>query len=83
MKSTYLSRQLSKEKTQCPGCGKTLQVGTLAWSHRCRVSKRLPDDVLQSRSKRQRDMAVESFQRRMQEQECATMEDTGDTSHSP
>ena len=83
MKSTYLSRQLSKEKTQCPGCGKTLQVGTLAWSHRCRVSKRLPDDVLQSRSKRQRDMAVESFQRRMQEQEHTAMEDTGDTSHSP
>ena len=83
MKSTYLSRQLPKEKTQYPGCGKTLQLATLAWSHRCRVSKRLPDDVLQSRSKRQRDMAVESFQRRMHPEHTA-MEDTGaDTSHPP
>ena len=30
-----LSRRLAREKAECPGCGKVLQVGTLAWAHRC------------------------------------------------
>ena len=45
----YLSRRLAKEKTICPGCHKSLQVGTLSWSHKCRVAKAVPDHVIQER----------------------------------
>ena len=30
-----LSRRLAREKAECLGCGKVLQVGTLAWAHTC------------------------------------------------
>ena len=65
MKAQYLSRRLAKERTTCPSCKKALQVGTLAWSHKCRVAKPLPDHVVQCRLDKQREMAVKSFQQRM------------------
>lgn len=40
----YLSRRLAREKAACPGCGKVLQVGTLAWAHKCRGPKAPPSD---------------------------------------
>ena len=66
MKAPYLSRRLAKEKTTCPGCHKTMQVGTLAWSHKCRVVKPIPDDVVQQRLDRMREAAVKSFQLRQE-----------------
>ena len=71
MKSTFLSRRLAKEKVECPGCGKWLQIGTLAWSHHCKASKPPSDDAVQRRRDRMKAMAVKSFQRRMATQECA------------
>ena len=68
MKSQYLSRRLAKEKTQCPGCNKILQVGTLAWSHRCRVAKHVPEEVAQQRLEKMREAAAESFRKRQEAQ---------------
>jgi hypothetical protein len=65
MKTQYLSRRLAKEKTQCPGCSKVLQVGTLAWAHRCRVAKKqVPEEVAQQRLEKMREEAVKSFRKR-------------------
>ena len=64
MKSQYLSRRLAKEKTQCPGCNKILQVGTLAWYHRCKVVKQVPEEVAQQRLEKMRGEAVKSFRKR-------------------
>ena len=66
MKGPYLSRRLAKEKTTCPSCHKTMAVGTLAWSHRCRVTKPIPEDVVQQRLDRMRESAVKSFQQRQE-----------------
>ena len=63
-KAQYLSRRLAKEKTVCPGCNKAMQVGTLAWSHKCRIVKPLPEDVVQQRLDRMRENARKSFQHR-------------------
>ena len=45
-----LSRKLAREKAECLGCGKVLQVGTLAWAHRCN-GPRAPhsDQVVEAR----------------------------------
>ena len=48
-KTQYLSRRLAKEKTACPVCNKAMQVGTLAWSHKCKVAKAVPEHVVQER----------------------------------
>jgi len=64
MKSQYLSRRLAKEKTQCPDCKKLLQVGTLAWYHRCRVAKHVPEEVVQHRLEKMREEAAKSFRKR-------------------
>ena len=64
MKSQYLSRRLAKEKTQCPGCNKVLQVGTLAWSHHCRVVKHVPEEAAQQRLEKMREEAAKSFRKR-------------------
>jgi hypothetical protein len=64
MKAPYLSRRLAKEKTTCPGCHKTMQVGTLAWSHRCRVVKSVPEHVVQERLDQMLQNAHKSFQQR-------------------
>ena len=65
MKTQYLSRRLAKEKTQCPGCSKILQVGTLAWSHRCRVAKKqVSEEVALQRLEKMREEAVKSFRKR-------------------
>ena len=45
-KRTYLSRTLAREKAVCPGCQKTLQVGTLAWAHKCKRPKQQPSDMV-------------------------------------
>ena len=66
MKGPYLSRRLAKEKTTCPSCHKTMAVGTLAWSHRCRVVKPIPEDVVQLRLDMMRESAVKSFQQRQE-----------------
>ena len=63
-KSHYLSRRLAKERTVCPRCDKAMQVGTLAWSHRCRVARHVPEDVVQQRLDRMRESAVKRFQQR-------------------
>lgn len=63
-KAPYLSRRLAKEKTTCPGCHKTLQVGTLAWSHKCRVVKSVPEHVVQERLDQMLQNAHKSFQQR-------------------
>ena len=68
MKSQYLSRRLAKEKTQCPECNKILQVGTLAWSHRCKVQKSLPEDVVQQRLEKMRKEAAKSFKKHQEAQ---------------
>ena len=39
-----LSRRLAREKAECPGCGKVLQVGTLAWAHKCGGPRAAPSD---------------------------------------
>jgi hypothetical protein len=77
-KAQYLSRRLAKEKTVCPGCQKTLQLGTLAWSHRCRVVKAVPDHVVHERLDKMLHDAHKSFQRRQArnaEPEAAALED--------
>ena len=66
MKGPYLSRRLAKEKTTCPGCHKTMQVGTLAWSHKCRVVKPIPENIVQQRLDMMREAAVKSFQLRQE-----------------
>ena len=51
MKSDYLSRRLARVMTTCPGCQKSLQVGTLAWTHKCKGSKQQPSEkVVHERS---------------------------------
>ena len=74
MKGPYLSRRLAKEKTTCPGCHKSLQVGTLAWSHKCRIVKPIPEDVVQQRLGRMREAAVKSFQLRQERTARAGMD---------
>ena len=74
MKAPYLSRRLAKEKTTCPGCHKTMQVGTLAWSHKCRVVKPVPEDVVQLRLDRMREAAVKSFLLRQERLALAGMD---------
>lgn len=64
MKTAYLSRRLAREKTVCPACNKKMQVGTLAWSHKCRVVKQVPHDVVQDRLDRMRENAIAKFQKR-------------------
>ena len=71
MKSHCLSRRLAKEKTQYPGCNKILQVGTLAWSHRCKVPKNIPEDIVQQRLQKMRDEAARSFKRRQAQNSSA------------
>ncbi len=66
MKSQCLSRRLAKE--QCPGCKKVLQVGTLAWSHRCRIRKNVPEDVKRERLQKMRDDAAKNFKQRQEAQ---------------
>ena len=82
MKSHCLSRRLAKEKTQCPGCNKILQVGTLAWSHRCRVQKNIPDDVVQQRLQKMRDEAARSFKRRQAQGSALSCEGASSSSES-
>ena len=74
MKAPYLSRRLAKEKTTCPSCHKTMAVGTLAWSHRCRVVKPIPEDVVQLRLDMMRESAVKSFQQRQERMARAGMD---------
>lgn len=66
VKTPYLSRRLAKERTQCPCCGKSLQVGTLAWSHRCSIPKPVPEHVVQQRLDRMQANAVSNFKQRQQ-----------------
>ena len=63
-KAQYLSRRLAKEKTTCPGYNKAMQVGTLAWSHKCRVAKAVPEHVVQERLDKMLHNAHKSFQQR-------------------
>jgi hypothetical protein len=63
-KAPYLSRRLAKEKTTCPGCNKAMQVGTLAWSHKCHVAKPVSEGYVQQRLGRMRENAMRSFQNR-------------------
>jgi hypothetical protein len=63
-KTQYLSRRLAKEKTACPVCNKAMQVGTLAWSHKCKVAKAVPEHVLQARLDKMLHNAHKSFQNR-------------------
>ena len=65
-KAQYLSRRLAREKVTCPGCQKTMQVGTLAWSHKCRVAKTVPEDVVQQRLNKMRENASNSYQQRQE-----------------
>ena len=51
MTKNYLSRRLARVMTTCPGCQKALQVGTLAWTHKCKGSKQQPSEqVVRARS---------------------------------
>ena len=63
-KAHYLSRRLAKEKTVCPGCHKSMQVGTLSWAHKCRVAKAVPDHVIQERLNKMLHTAHTNFQQR-------------------
>ena len=63
-KAQYLSRRLAKEKAACPGCNKAMQVGTLAWSHKCHVAKPVSEGYVQHRLGRMRENAMRSFQNR-------------------
>ena len=63
-KGPYLSRRLAKEKTVCPGCHKSMQVGTLSWAHKCRVAKAVPDHVIQERLNKMLHTAHTNFQQR-------------------
>jgi hypothetical protein len=65
-KAPYLSRRLAKEKTTCPGCNKAMQVGTLAWSHKCRVAKAVPEHVVQERLDKMLHNAHKSFKCRQE-----------------
>ena len=65
-KTQYLSRRLAKEKTACPVCNKAMQVGTLAWSHKCKVAKAVPEHVLQARLDKMLHNAHKSFQNRQE-----------------
>ena len=61
----YLSRRLAREKTTCPGCMKTMNVATLAWSHKCRVPKRVPESLVEGQRAKTQANAERSFQQRM------------------
>ena len=65
-KTQYLSRRLAKEKTACPVCNKAMQVGTLAWSHKCRVAKAVPEHMVQERLDKLLHNAHKSFQCRQE-----------------
>jgi predicted Fe-S protein YdhL (DUF1289 family) len=84
MKSQCLSRRLAKEKTQCPGCKKVLQEGTLAWSHRCKVQKNVPEEVVRQRLQKMRDDAAKSFKQRQEAQNSSNIDaiDTIDTTQT-
>ena len=62
---TYLSRRLVKEKADCPQCGKTMRISTLAWSHVCKGSHHTSEAVVQTRLAKMHEKAVQSFQQRM------------------
>ena len=78
-KAQYLSRRLAKEKTTCPGCNKAMQVGTLAWSHKCHVAKPVCEGYVQQRLGRMRENAMKSFQNRQAGQgfDCPMTGDIG------
>ena len=78
-KALYLSRRLAKEKTACPGCGKTMQLGTLAWSHKCCVAKPVSEGYVQQRLGRMQENAMRSFQCRQERQgsDCPMTGDIG------
>ena len=78
-KAPYLSRRLAKEKTTCPGCNKAMQVGTLAWSHKCQVAKPVCEGYVQQRLGRMRENAMRSFQNRQagQGSDCPMTGDIG------
>ena len=64
-KMTYLCRRLAKQKVECPRCKKALQIATLAYSHKCRRSKLVPDHIVQSNIAQMRRSATNNFQIRM------------------
>ena len=84
MKSQCLSRRLAKEKVQCPGCKKFLQVATLAWRHKCKVPKHIPEDVVQQRLQHMRDEAAKSFRKRQETQNSSNTDaiDEDDTDNT-
>ena len=65
MTHAYLSRRLAKETADCPQCGKTMRISTLAWSHKCKMSHPPSEAVVRARLAKMREMAVQSFQQRM------------------
>ena len=66
MKKDYLSRRLARVKTACPGCQKTLQVGTLAWTHKCKSSKEQPSEhAVRERSAKMLANATRNHEERM------------------
>ena len=61
----YLSRRLAKQKVECPRCNKLLQISTLAYSHKCRRAKPVPDHVVQCKVAQMRHSATNNFHHRM------------------
>ena len=64
-KMPYLSRRLAKQKVECPRCKKMLQISTLAYSHKCRRAKPIPDHVVQCKVAEMRHAATNNFHHRM------------------
>ena len=64
---TPLSRELLRTKTECPGCGATMQYRTLAYKHRCPKnpsdSERLAER--EKRMKKLQQRAVDKFNQRV------------------
>ena len=79
-KTQFLSRRLAKEKTTCPGCNKAMQVGTLAWSHKCHVAKPVTEHVLQERLDKMLHNAHKSFKCRQERHgsDCPMTEEIGE-----
>ena len=64
-KMPYLSRRLAKQKVECPRCKKMLQISTLAYSHKCRRTKPIPDHLVQCKVAQMRHAATNNFHHRM------------------
>ena len=61
-----LARRLARQKVMCPGCGKSMAIATLNYSHVCAgvAAKEQSEEFIQMRLEKAKDKAIEAFRNR-------------------